>query len=636
MHGVVAHLGVEHVDETDGATAHHQRQRDHAAEAPAPVRLSLLLAQVRRVEVADDHRLVGGEGGDGGLVYGELSLRPHLVGVPAVAVHAGETAEHAAVHLPDVAVLGGEDGAQPVRDGPGELLERAGLVEAVAELHQLPQRRVAASQPREQVRGTQSVGDGPPGLGQEPAHVVEVALVHVVDVDEADHLVGAHQRDREHALEVELREVLALVVGQALVVERADHQDLPAFQRLPGGRVVVEPQEPPAHALVHAARVDAGEAAQVPFLRPPDVAVGAADGRTQARRRALGDVHRRLGRGEVRAQLDELLAESGDLPGFFEQRSAVEHAGDELAHAGEELEVRAPVALRVVIHVDQADELAAGHQRHGQRAGESVAAHQFPLVHAETPVAQVADHERGVVEEGALQGRIPGGVEDLVAHAGVRAFPGKADGEADHPSARPPDVHAVGVGGGEQPLREAQDEALEVVGLRHLPGEVDQLAHGLVAVRELSHGALDGRGFGADPRQAPEHFRVAREVAVTGVAQLDGSDELAAQHHRPPGERVAAAPLHGLSRAAREPAVGRAHAGDGGGRGVALHGHPLARGPRGSLASRHRVLLAGLHGHRELQELAVAEVHVTARRARQVAQRTRRSRRHFVRIVGEQ
>ena len=417
MHGVVAHLGVEHVDETDGATVHHQRQRDHAAEAPAPVRLRLRLAQVRGVEVADDDRLVGGQGGDGGLVRGELSLRPHLVGVPAAAVDAGETAEHAAVHLPDVAVLGGEDGAQPVGDGPGELLERAGLVEAVAELHQLPQRGVAAPQPREQLRVAQSVGDGAAGLGQEPAHVVVVALAHVEDVDQADHLVGAHQRDREHAAEVELREVLALVVGEALVVERADHQDLAVLQRLPGGRVVVEPQEPPAHALVHAVAVHAGEAAQVPLLQPPDVAVGAADGLAQARRRALGDVHRRLGRGEVGAQLDELLAEPGDLPGLLEERGAVEHAGDELAHAGEELEVRAPVALRVVVQVDQADELAAGHQRHGQRAGEALAAHQFPLVRAETLVAQVVDRERRVVEQGALQRRVPGGVEDLVAQA---------------------------------------------------------------------------------------------------------------------------------------------------------------------------------------------------------------------------
>ena len=60
---------------------------------------------------------------------------------------------------------------------------------------QLAQRGVAASQPREQLRGAQRVGDGPAGLGQEPAYVVEVAIAHVEDVDEADHLVGAHQRD---------------------------------------------------------------------------------------------------------------------------------------------------------------------------------------------------------------------------------------------------------------------------------------------------------------------------------------------------------------------------------------------------------------------------------------------------------
>ena len=358
-----------------GAAVDHQRQRDHAAEAPAAVRLHLRLAQVGRLEVADHHRLVRGQGGHRGLVHGQLALRPHLVGVPAAAVHAGEAAEHVAVDLPDVAVLGAEHGAQPLGDRPGEFLERAGLVEAVAELHQLAERRVAAPQPRQQVRVAQGVGHRPPGLRQEPAHVVEVALPHVEDVDEADHLVVAHERDGEHAAEVELGEVLALVVGQALVVQRADHQDLAVVQRLPRGRVVVEPEDPPAHALVHAGRVHAGEAAEVALLGPPDVAVGAADGVSQARGRALGDVHRLLGGGEVGAQLDELLAQAGDLPGLVEQRGAVEHAGDELADAGQELDVGAPVTLGVVVQVHEPDELATGHQRHRERAREAPLAH---------------------------------------------------------------------------------------------------------------------------------------------------------------------------------------------------------------------------------------------------------------------
>ena len=473
-----------------------------------------------------------------------------------------------------------------------------------------------------------------PASGRNQRTSLKSRSLHVEDVDEPDHLVVAHERDGEHAAEVELGEVLALVVGQALVVQRADHQDLAVLQRLPRGRVVVEPEDPPAHALVDAGRVHAGEAAEVALLGPPDVAVGAADGVSQARGRALGDVHRLLGGGQVGAQLDELLAQAGDLPGFVEQCGAVEHAGDQLADAGQELDVGAPVPLGVVVEVHEPDELATGHQRHRERAREAPLAHHFDLARAQAFVAQVADRQRREVEERALQRRVSAGVEDLVAHARVGAVSGQAHDRADHAAARAPHVDAVGAGGGQQPLREAQDEPLEVVGLRYLAGEVHKLAHGLVAVRELVHGGTDRGGLGADPGEALQHVGVPREVAVPRVAQLDGADQLVVQHHRRPGERAAAAALHRLPRAAAQSPLRRAHAGDPRGGRVALDRHPLARGPRGTLPPQ--VELAGLHRDGEAQQVGIAGEDVTARRARERAQGASGLRRHFAGIVREQ
>ena len=397
---------------------------------------------------------------------------------------------------------------------------------------------------------------------------------------------------------------------------------------------MLEDQQLAAHGLVDTAGVHAGEAAQVPLLEPPDVAVRAAGGVAQAARGALGDVGRLLRGGEVGAELDELLAKPDGLPGLVEERGAVEHAGDELADAGERREVRAPVALGVVVEVHQPDELPAGDQRHRQRAGEPPAAHELGFGPAEPGVAQVADREWRVVQQRPLERGIAGRVQDRVAGAGILALPRVADDRADDPTARAPDVDAVGVGGGEQPLREAQDEALEVMRLRHLVGEVDQLAHGLVAVRQLVHRPLDRDGLGADARQALERVGVAREVPLAGVAELQGADELAAQHHRRPGERAAAAPLHGQSRAAREAAVRGAHAEDLGSRGIALDRRPLPGRPRRALAAR--VELAGLRGDGEPYRLAVPEVHVAARRAGELAERARRLGRHVVRVVGEQ
>ena len=116
---------------------------------------------------------------------------------------------------------------------------------------------------------------------------------------EADDLVVADQRDGGDAVEVPLQVVVALVVGDALVVERADDEDLPVRHGLLGGRVVVEVQDLAADLLVHAVVVDAREAAQVPLLEPPDVAVHAARRAPQPRGCALRDVPAPLRRGRA-------------------------------------------------------------------------------------------------------------------------------------------------------------------------------------------------------------------------------------------------------------------------------------------------------------------------------------------------
>ena len=170
--------------------------------------------------------------------------------------------------------------------------------------------------------------------------------------------------------------------------------------------------------------------------------------------------------------------------------------------------------------------------------------------------------------------------------------------------------------------------------LRHLVREVDQLAHGLVAARQLVHRALNGDGLGADARQALQRVGVAREVSFAGVAQFHGADELAAQHHRRPGERAAAAPLHGQASASREAALRRAHAEDPGCRGIALDRRPLPGRPRRAINAR--VQRAGLRGDGEPHRVAISEVHVAARRPGEVAERARHLGRHVVRAVGEQ
>jgi len=541
VHGVVPDPGVEDVDEADGSTVDHQGQRHQTPVAPTAVGLPFGLAEVGGLEVADHHRLVGGQRRHRPLVRRQLTLRAHLVLVPAVTVHAGETAQQVAVDLPDVTVLCLQHRAQPFCDRSSEIHQRAGPAEAVAELDQLTQCGVAAAQPQEQLGVAQRVGDRAARLRQEPPDLVEVTLTHVEEVDQADDLVVAHQRRGDAAAEAELRVILDLVLREAFVLERADDQDLAVFKRLPRRRVVVETQDLAAQALVGAVVVDARETAQIPLFGPPDVAVGAVHRLAQPGRGAFRDEYGVVGGGQVGAQCHQFFAQAVDLVRLVEQCGAVEHPGHELAGAGDELKVGAPAARGVVVELEQAHELATGDERHRQRAGEAPRRHGGAFDGGQPWVVQVLDAERCEVEQRAFERRVAAGVEHLAGQVRVRALTVAAHCETDHASGHAPYVHAIRVGDGEQPLREAHDEPLEVPRLRDLTREGDQLTQRPVALREVLERPPDADGLGADPREAEDRILVGREIPVPGVGEFQRSDDPVLERERDPCERPAAA-----------------------------------------------------------------------------------------------
>jgi hypothetical protein len=328
------------------------------------------------------------------------------------------------------------------------------------------------------------------------------------------------------------------------------------------------------------------------------------------------------------------LAQAGELLRLPQERGTVEDAGDELADAGQGLEVGAPVALRVVVQVDQPHELAAAHEGHGERARIAPLAVQFHLQGAETRVVQAIDLQRRVVQQDPLQRRTARGVQDGVPQPRVHAVGGAGDDGSHHSAGDPPHAHAVGAGDGEQALREAPDEALEVVALRHFAGELDEVARAVRPLRQLREGPLGGDGLGAGPRQPVDDEGVAGEVAVARVAQFDGAGEPSAQYDGRPGERPAAAPPEREARPPAERSVAGAEAGDRRRRGVAVDGDPVVRpadGAQGTVMGGSAV-----QGDGEPESLFVSEVDVAAWCAGDVAQRARRLSRHVPRVRGQQ
>ena len=106
--------------------------------------------------------------------------------------------------------------------------------------------------------------------------------------------------------------------------------------------------------------------------------------------RLEGDLLRRARAGEVAGELYELVLQPAALLDLAEQHGIVEEAGHELHDAGEELHVAAPVALGVVVEVHESDERAAGHQRHGERAGVAPLAILLDLFRRKPGVARLS------------------------------------------------------------------------------------------------------------------------------------------------------------------------------------------------------------------------------------------------------
>ncbi len=632
--GVVAHLGVEDVDQPDGAPLDDERQRHHAAVAPAAVGRHLLFSKTGGLEVADHHGLVGGQRGDGRLVDREVALATHLVRVPAAAVDAREALQAPTLDPPDVAVLGLEDGAQARGDDARQLLHALRFAEPVAELHELAQGRVALLQAAHQLRALERVGDGARGAREEAAHVVVVALRGVEDVDHADDLVAGDQRQRDHAAEAVGAPILTLVVGDARVVQGGEDQHLTVLEGARGRREQREIQNLAAHGLVGALAVHAGEAAQVAFFQPPYVAVLRAGDLAELARRLEGDALRRARARQAAGELDELVLQAAALLGFAEQHGIVEEAGDELRHPGEELHLEAPVALGVVVEVHEPDDGATGDERHGERAGVAPLAEHLDLGGSEPRVAEAVQHEWSLVDQCLLEARVLGGVEDGVVAGVVDALAAQADEGTDDAGADPVHVDAIGVDGSHEAEREALDEPAELVGLGDFLREVHELADGLVAVFQRLVGSVDVEGVRADAREAGDHRDLRSEVARTRVAHLHRADEVAAHRHRRPHERAAAAALQGAACALAQAAAVRTEGRRRQGVGRPALRQPVVQGPR--VADAAFVELAAVDRDGEPQPVALTHEDVAARCVGQLTEAPRDLLGHVARRLCEE
>ncbi len=632
--GVVAHLGVEDVDQPDGAALDDERQRHHAAVAPAAVGRHLLFRQAGGLEVADHHRLVGRQRRDGRLVDRQVAFAAHLLRVPAAAVDAREALQASAFDPPDVAVLGLQDGPQAAGDDARQLLQALRLAELVAELHELPQRRVALPQAAHQMRVLERVGDGARGAREKAAHLVVVALHGVEDVDHADDLVPGDERQRDHAVEAVSAPVFSLVVGDARIVQGGEDQHLTVREGARGRREHGEIQSLAAHGLVRALAVHAGEAAQVAFFQPPDVAVVRAADLAEPARGCASDLLRRAGARQAAGELDELVLQSAAGLDLVQQHGVLEQARDQLHHPGQVLDLELPVALGVVVELGQPDDGPPGDQGHGERAGVAPLAIALDLLGRQPWVRQAVDDERRVVDERPLEGRILGRVEDLVVPGAVHAFAGEVEEQADDAAADAVEVDTVGVHGRHQAQRETLGERVQLGRLRDLLRKIHEVADGLVAMLQRAIGRVQVDGVGADARETGDHRDLRPEVARSRVAHLHGADEDAAHRHRRPHERPAAAALQGAARALSLAATVRGEGGRRQGVGCAALRQPVVQRPR--IADAAFVELAAVDRDGEPQPFALTHEDVAARRVGQLAEAPRDVLGHVARRICEE
>ena len=288
--------------------------------------------------------------------------------------------------------------------------------------------------------------------------------------------------------------------------------------------------------LVDAVVIEAHKAAQVPFFERPDVAVVTAGDPLEMLRGAECDVVHAAGSLDQAGHLDDLVLRRRIRLQLTDEHGVVEQAGHGLKDAGEGVDLDAPVALRVVVELYEADDETAGDQRHAERAGIAPGRVLPRLCRRQARVAGAADGEWLEPGQCLVERRVLRQIHRRTRQPLVRSFAAKADEAVDIGVGDAPDVDAVGVHGVHEPLRQALHEGLHIVRAGDLVRQLDELAHPAVARAEgvlcLAHGERLGADGGARRRET----QVRGEVPWLRVADLDGADEVAVGEHRRPDQ----------------------------------------------------------------------------------------------------
>ena len=170
--------------------------------------------------------------------------------------------------------------------------------------------------------------------------------------------------------------------------------------------------------------------------------------------------------------------------------------------------------------------------------------------------------------------------------------------------------------------------------LRDLLRDPHQLGQRLVAAAEVVVGPLDGERLGADAGEAGDDVRLRGEVVVAGVGDLEGADQLPADHERRPQQRAAATALEGAAAALVETAPAAPHGDRFAVRQRVRDGRPL--GEVETAARAALVELAAVDRHSHPQARAIALEDVAVRRSRELADAPRDPLGHLAGSLDEQ
>ena len=363
----------------------------------------------------------------------------------------------------------------------------------------------------------------------------------------------------------------------------------------------------------------------------PDVAVLGVEHAAQRRGGHGGEIARRGRLRQRLGELDQLALVCGVALDLVEEHRVGEEAGDVLRDVGEKVDLDAPVALGVVVELDEADHLAADDDRHAQGARVAPLVVQRPLLGGEALVPERTEDERLAGGEGLPRwtGYL---LRSMIAAAVVLVFAGPVQAHQGDETGflGTPDVDVVGVRRGHDAFRDGLDERPQVRGAGHLLREADELAHRAPALVEVGARRRDVDGVGDEPRDGPRERQMRGEVEVERVAHFEGADEGAAGEEGRPEQRVAAA----LTQRGRLPRRrGAAANGDGRLAPGILRAAPV--GEREAHPRPRRVLSAGVGADEDLEVVAGDGDDLAARGPRELDQCGGGATRKGVRIVGE-